>query len=298
MPSTETLIITNPNAGRGRAARIASAVAALAGEHGVRCRLLITTSPAQARTAAQEAAASGAAVIAAVGGDGTIHHVAAGIVAASANCALLPIPAGQGNDTLRSLGVPRDWRRSAALLWTGTPRPIDVLRVHWPDGQADVVVNVLSAGFDTEIAARARAARHVHGSVAYLLAALQGIRQLRHRHLIIDLDGQTVAGAALFVAVGNGAYYGGGMQIAPRASMHDGKLDVALAGPLQRLDALRTLPLLYSGRHTGHPLFSLHQGTVVRISGEPAPVQIDGEAAAPTPLTVAVLPQALQVLQP
>lgn len=293
---SETLIIVNPSAGRGHAARLASSVDALAAAHGVRCRILITTSADHARVAARDAAAGGAAAVVTIGGDGTIHHVAAGISAASSTCAFLPIPAGQGNDIVRSFGLPRDWRQVAPLLWQGRPRPIDLLRVRWPDGHTDVVVNVISAGFDAEIAARVRSGRHLRGSVAYLVAAIRGIWLLRHRNLTIELDGHRQSGAALFVAVANGAYYGGGMQIAPGAIADDGQLDLALAGPLTRFDALRTLPSLYRGGQVSHPLFTLRRGRIAHIGGETVPVQIDGEPAAPTPLTVTVAPRALHIL--
>jgi diacylglycerol kinase (ATP) len=294
----DTLVIVNPKAGRGTAPHLAAAVVALAAAHGIRCQVLTTNAADQARAAARDAASRGASAVVAIGGDGTIHHVVAGINAVSATCALLPIASGQGNDTIRSLGLPNDWRQAASLLWNGRPRSIDLLRARWPDGHTDLAVNVLSAGFDAEVAATVRAARHVHGSAAYLLAAVRGIWRLRHRHLAIDLDGRSQSGAALFVVVANGGWYGGGMQIVPGAVVDDGCLDLALAGPLTRLDALRTLPRLYSGGHAGHPLFTLRRGTTVRIGGEPAPVQIDGEAVPPTPLTVTLEPHALQVLRP
>lgn len=298
MSSQDTLIVVNPRAGRGNATHIAASIAALAGAHGVRCEVLVTASTDHARVATQAAAARGATTIAAVGGDGTIHHVACGISSAASPCALLPIPAGQGNDIIRSLGLPTDWRQAAPLLWKGHPRTIDLLQVRWPDDRLDLVVNVISAGFDAEIAARVRSARHLHGPVAYLLAAVQGIRQLHHRNLAIELDGRQMSGPALFVAVANGSYYGGGMQIAPGAIVDDGRLDLALAGPLTRLDALRTLPRLYYGGQVGHPLFMLRRGRTARIGGERTPVQIDGEAAAPTPLTITVAPRALRILGP
>lgn len=291
------LVIANATAGRGRARAIADAVVTVARKEGIRCDLLRTASGDQAREAARAAAASGARVVAAVGGDGTIHHVARGL-AGAAGCSLLPVPAGQGNDTVRSLGLSQDWRQAAELLREGRPLALDLLAVRWPDGHADIAVNVLSAGFDAEVAARVRASRHLHGSPGYLLAAALGIWRLRHRRLQITVDGHTTAGPALFAAVANGAYYGGGMLVAPGACMDDGRLDVGIAGPLGRLDALRTLPRLYTGSHVTHPLFSLRRGTTVTIGGEAAPVQIDGEPAPASPLSVTLRPQALEVLHP
>ena len=291
------LLIANAAAGRGRARAIAEAVVTLAQREGIRCELLCTISADQARDAARTAAANGTRVVAAVGGDGTIHHVASGLAGAAA-CNLLLVPAGQGNDTVRSLGLPQDWRQAAALLWQGRPRPMDLLAVRWPGGDTAIGVNVLSVGFDAEVAARVRASRHGHGSPAYLLAAVQGIWRLRHRRLQITIDGHVTVGPTLFAAVANGAYYGGGMHIAPGASMDDGRLDVGIAGPLGRFDALRTLPRLYNGSHVRHPLFSLRQGATVAISGEAAPVQIDGEPAPASPLRVTIWPRALQVLRP
>src|SRR5438046_64615 len=74
-----------------------------------------------------------------------------------------------------------------------------------------------------------------------------------NQELVLDLDGQVLRRRALLVAVGNGRYYAGGMLICPRASAHDGLLDVCLVGDVPRLEVLRLLPTVFSGRHVEHP---------------------------------------------
>ena len=72
----------------------------------------------------------------------------------------------------------------------------------------------------------------------------------------------------LFVAIANGAYYGGGMRIAPDAALDDGWLDVCIVGDISRLTAIRELPNLYRGTHVRNPAVSVHRARHLEISGE------------------------------
>jgi diacylglycerol kinase family enzyme len=86
------------------------------------------------------------------------------------------------------------------------------------------------------------------------------------------------------------------MHIAPMASITDGKLDVAILGDLSPAEMLRAVPSVFRGKHVTNPKFSHFTTTSLRVSTErPARVQADGELMEYTPVTIDVLPGALQI---
>ena len=98
-------------------------------------------------------------------------------------------------------------------------------------------------GFDAQVAA-AMASRSgwQAGQAGYLLTTLTELRRFDNRRVRLTIDGEIVERSVLFVAVANGAYYGGGMRIAPDARTDDGRLDVCVVGDITRLTALRQMP--------------------------------------------------------
>jgi diacylglycerol kinase (ATP) len=139
------LVIVNPVAGGGRAAR---AVDWLAAQNAV---VRIATRRGQAEELA--AAAAGHDRVVAVGGDGTVQEVVNGLLASASPPALGLIPIGTGNDLSRSLGVPRD----LAAAWevaTGTAtRALDVARATNGDGAERWFASAGGVGFDAQVAA-------------------------------------------------------------------------------------------------------------------------------------------------
>jgi diacylglycerol kinase (ATP) len=286
------LVIVNPVAGGGRAAR---AVDWLAAQNAV---VRIATRRGQAEELA--AAAAGHDRVVAVGGDGTVQEVVNGLLASASPPALGLIPIGTGNDLSRSLGVPRD----LAAAWevaTGTAtRALDVARATNGDGAERWFASAGGVGFDAQVAAAMAQRRGWQASRGgYLLTTLTELRRFANCHVRVTIDEESWEGAVLFVAAANGAYYGGGMRIAPDAEVDDGRLDVCVVGDISRRTALRELPHLYRGTHVRHPAVSMHAGARVRIEGAAETrIHLDGEPFGGLPLTVVLHPGALQVAVP
>jgi diacylglycerol kinase (ATP) len=96
----------------------------------------------------------------------------------------------------------------------------------------------------------------------------------------------------------NGAWFGGGMRIAPAARPDDGLLDVVLLGALGRAELARWLPTVYWGGHLANPRIRAWRATRVRLTAAaPTPVQLDGELlGARTPLDISIYPGALRLV--
>jgi diacylglycerol kinase (ATP) len=112
-------------------------------------------------------------------------------------------------------------------------------------------------------------------------------------------DGPPIAGPTFMLAFANGAFYGGGMRIAPDAAVDDGLLDVCLVGDMSRLVALGQVPHLYRGTHVRHPLVSMFRVARIDVDGAPAVrIHLDGESFGRLPLSVVVEPGRLEVAVP
>ena len=95
--------------------------------------------------------------------------------------------------------------------------------------------------------------------------------------------------AILLAVIANGAYYGGGMRIAPDATVSDGLLDLITIADVSRMTALRQLPNLYRGTHLAHPAVSARRLTAIEIEpldDEPLPLHLDGEPWQRTPVRI------------
>lgn len=293
------LLIANPAAGRGGAARhIDAASAALETIGAVRVRR--TRTPGEEKAFAHEAAQDGAPLVAVLGGDGTWGNVAHGVLAATANGTALDRPrllllaAGTGNDFVTSLGAPaHDFPAMAALAAQGAERTVDLGVV---DGRH--FLNCLGFGFDAAVVDRARRVTWLRGHAVYLATAAALL--LRYPGLHVG-EGDTPARRRLMYTFANGRRVGGGFPLAPRASVHDGLLDRIVITDVSLAGRVRLLAKARAGRHEGEPEITMDVGDrwTLRFERPPA-YQVDGEweQSTRTEVEVRCLPGAIRVVAP
>lgn len=292
-PPRSYAVLRGPRSGRGRAAvraeRVLSGLRSSAhAVHELRAR-----DAATAAELSRAAARQGVDVLVAVGGDGLVQ-IAAGACTGSGT-ALGIVPAGSGNDTARSLGIPLATGPAVQTLLAGTPRTIDLIEVT-PPGR--VVVGSVPAALDARIADRSARVPARLGAARYAVATLVELPQLRAHPYRLTLDGALWETEAMVVTVCNLPIFGGGMQIAPDADPGDGLLDLVVITPVRAKQALGLLRDVFRGRHTTHPSVQVRRVTTVRVEGPRLTAYGDGEPLADLPVTATVRPGALDVVVP
>jgi diacylglycerol kinase (ATP) len=101
----------------------------------------------------------------------------------------------------------------------------------------------------------------------------------------------------MMVAVANGPAYGGGMRVAPDARFDSGELEVCIVGDLSKSAFLRAFPRVFRGTHVTHPAVTLVRAREITIESEvPLHLTGDGERAGTLPVTLTVIPAALDVV--
>jgi diacylglycerol kinase (ATP) len=223
-PRAITLLV-NPAAGRGQGAVVGDRAERALAQHGPVVRVN-TQRGGDERTLAREAAAAGTPVLVVVGGDGSVHHAARGLLDAATDTALAIISAGTGNDFVKSLDSPaHDVEAMAARVITGTARRVDV-------GFIDEVpfLNAAGFGFDVEVLQRMLRPMRLRGTAAYVSTALGALLGYTGFSAALGARGETVPRRHLMTVFANGRCFGGAFRIAPGASLDDGALDVVDIG--------------------------------------------------------------------
>ena len=284
-------LIVNPHAGGGRALRLLPGVEAALRGQGRRFRVVETMSMQHARQLAREACDQGD-IVAAMGGDGIVGAVAGEL--RDRQGLLAVIPGGRGNDFARKLDIPFDPVEAVKLLETGEERSVDLALAN-----GTVYLGILSAGIDSDVSRIALETRLKLGTFVYTYGVLRAIARWKPAAWTVTIDGESLDFPGYSVAVANSGVFGGGMFLAPDASLEDGKLDVVLIREQSRLRYLRGLPRVFNGSHLKDPAISLHQGCEITFEADrPFTAYADGDPIGDLPLTVQVLPGALRVVAP
>ena len=288
----DVALLCNPSAGGGRAAKILPRAERALTELGVRFHTEVTRDLAHALQLARGAAAAGEVTVT-LSGDGLVGCVV-GALREVPGSVLGILPGGRGNDTARMLGIPPGIEAACAVVAGGRERDLDI-----GDVEGRSFIGIASLGFDSDANRIANEAPARLGRLVYVYGALRALAAWRPVAFDLRLDGEPIAVSGYTVAACNSGYYGGGMHVAPDASLDDGLLDVVLISAHSKRGFLRNLPKAFKGAHLEHPAVRVLRGRELHVATDrPFTVYADGDPIGDTPLTIRVVPHALRVLVP
>ncbi|GMR01749.1 MAG: diacylglycerol kinase family lipid kinase [Acidimicrobiia bacterium] len=229
-----------------------------------------------------------------VGGDGTAHLVLNALMnqGGEGRCTLAIIPAGSGSDFTRTFGHERGIEPGLARVADGDLYKVDIGQVTGSFGSR-YFLNALNVGVAAASAATADRFPRWTGSARYRTAFWIALWRFKTGPVIATIDRHRFDGDAINVVVANGQFFGGGLNIAPRATLTDGKMDVQVfRGP--RREAFSVMPRILMGSHLTHRAVQRYSGSTIRIEVPDAwPVEADGEMIGTGTIDIAVLPAAI-----
>lgn len=290
-------VILNPTSGRGKGAAFGAAYVEELQALGVTVVDLTGNDWAEAETNGRKAIAAGSVdAIAVAGGDGMMHL---GVnICAGTGVPLALMPCGTGNDAALALGIPIDDAKAAAAMAVntlGSPRQVD-LGLGITETRRFYFFNSASAGFDALVNRRANRMTFPKGPSRYtvaMLLELVGFNALKYRAKVNGKDREI---EGMLCAVANGPSYGGGMLVAPEATVDDGFLDLFIVHKISKPELIKVFPRVFTGEHVTHPAVEIVRATEVTLTSPGVPVYADGEPAGMLPMTVSVAPKSLKVL--
>jgi diacylglycerol kinase (ATP) len=269
------IVAHNPRSGRGRAARIAaSAAAALQADGHEVDPVEIGPGVERAGLVARFRAAE---AVFAAGGDGTIHHLAPLLM--ETGTPVYHLPAGNENLFARDFGMsasPEAVRRAAAL---GRHTRIDTAE-YALNGTRGMFLLMAGFGPDAWVIHRLAAARtRAIGHRAYIVPVLQELMSPNLPRLTVHADGEEIVrdGRGMLI-IANSRQYGMRVDLAHRASLTDGLLDLVFLPCASRAGALRWTVRARLRRHETARGAIYRQAREIRVESPiPVPFQLDGE---------------------
>jgi lipid kinase YegS len=264
---------------------------------GIKLRVLVPFNKAEKSRVVAEALKCGASRIIAGGGDGTINAVANALIGKGKkkpDITLGVFPLGTANDFARGCGLPTDnLNECLRIACTREGRPLDVGVMN-----KRFFINVASFGFGAEITATTpvELKKKLGGGAYTLMGLVKALNLTPYTGRLLIPGQDPLEGGILFGAVGNNHFAGGGFDIAPRAELDDGLLDLTaiMPGPGFSLSQLaRELedPMNSSNRF----VFYRQLSKFTIEADEPLHCNLDGEPVSKRKLRFKTMPKHLMV---
>jgi len=289
---TSILLIANPAAGGGRVPKLLPSVRRKLDSLGIQHRTGLTSSLDDAVRLTNEALDRGEIPVA-FSGDGV-----AGVVARTASyrpeSVFGVLPGGTGNDFCGHVGIPDDAVEACEVLASGVPTTIDL-------GEANGVrfLGIASFGYDSLANESANAAPRWLGSGVYIWGAISAVIRWKPAHFTVTADGAEKSFDGWSVLCANTSRYGGGMLIAPNASIEDHQFDLICTLDSSRLRFIRMFPKVFKGTHIDDDNLDVSHAREVIVSADrPFTIYADGDPLTELPAEIRILPSAVKVLLP
>ena len=292
------MVIVNPTSGVGRGAKAGKEIAS----YSENLDIFFTTPEKTATDFAKEAVKERYQRVIVVGGDGTLHEVANGLIGSDISMGI--IPRGVGNDFSKALEIPQNTKEAFQVALTGQVIPIDLGKI-----DDKYFINVVSFGIDAQLVQYIPELKKKHrffpGEGMYLYALLKQLSfPLDYPKMWITFKEvgipKTFGQHTTTLVISNGTQYGEKFKIAPQAILDDGFLDICWIKKMDKAKILKALPKLIRGTHADLPEVQIYRLKSLTVHPETkVACQVDGETFDfKDEYSISVVPKALNVVVP
>jgi diacylglycerol kinase (ATP) len=205
------------------------------------------------------------------------------------------LPTGSGGDFIRTFALPRSLEVAASRLARCDTYTVDAVSIEGSFGTRRAL-NVVQGGIGAAAARTAARLSRSMGGARYSLAFASRVPGLRPVDIRVEAGRRSYEGPAAAAIFANGQFFAGGWNIAPKAMLVDGEVDVQVIDARIR-DAVRLVPRIVRGVHLGDRSVRRWSAPWFRLQSDvPWPVEADGDHLGTTPLEGRVLPGAIRFL--
>jgi diacylglycerol kinase (ATP) len=263
---------------------------------GVEFDMIIPTTSLEMVEMIKSEAYSGRTHFALVGGDGTMSLAIDTLMSLGLDekPVLAALPAGTGCDLLRTFGISQKLGEAAKHL---SGPEIYVIDVAYLDGEwgRRHFVNVAQTGAGAAAAQTAPRLSRRMGSARYPVAFAGRLPRFPKGEITLVTEQKTIETEALAVIFANAQFFAGGWNVAPRATLIDGVLDVQIINITKR-SAPALVPKMVKGTHLGDRAVRRLAVAEFEMTVSPVwPVEADGDYLGNTNISGRVIPAAIRL---
>lgn len=282
--------IVNPISGTRTKGRITKLIRELFDTRLFSPTVVVTEYAGHATQLAQQFALEGYYAVIAVGGDGTVNEVASGLI--GTNTALGIIPNGSGNGFARHLDISTRMNRAIEMLNSS-----EVINVDYGLVNNKCFFSTCGIGFDALVAIQFNESK-TRGLQSYIGNTLQSLFNYEPETYHISGEDVDITTEAFLITFANASQWGYNANIAPKASLQDGLLDIAIVNkfPLSAAPKL-ALSLFTQNIDENSYLNTIRAKEVTLQRKQAGPMHIDGDPVEmPAELNIKIVEDGLKVL--
>ncbi len=227
------------------------------------------------------------------GGDGTINAVVNIMLKNNINLPIGIIPSGTCNDFARSLEIPSNLDKCLDIILLGNTLKIDVGIVN----NEEYFLNTCAGGIlvDISYSTSGELKRNI-GPLAYYLKALSEVANIRPFNLKLTANAQSMDIDALMFIILNGRHAAGFNNIAGKADLTDGLMDIIIIKNCWHIDMAGILLKVLANDLISHrSIISLKAKSCVIEGNNNVALTLDGEKGPNLPISVEFINKCLSV---
>ena len=246
-------IIANPFSNSGKTAEIIDLVVKKLRSNLISHQIRLTERSGDEIGFVKEATQAGYNKILAIGGDGTVQKVVAGITIQKnippEKMIFGLIPSGTGNDWAKSKNIPLNVSDAINLLINGSINEQDVgvaKIVGGSETKTRYFVTYSGVGFDSFMLEKIKNYKWL-GKLSYLVCAIMNFTKYKNVALEVVTSKTKIDASVFLLGVGICKYTGGGMQLIKDPKGNDGLLNITIAQEFSKFDIIRNFFNLFNG---------------------------------------------------
>ena len=289
------LLIVNPHSGKKNSLNILNQIKPIFNSNDIILEIIKTKYAGHAKVIAHEINLNNYDGLLAIGGDGTLNEIINGMLTRKdeKKVPLGLIPGGSGNSYLHDLKLTEPLIATNAIIKNKT-QAMDVAKIEI-ENKIQYSINMIGWGLVTDIGNKAEKYRWL-GTSRYTMLSILEVFTYKSRPATLMMEKKTIKDDFTFIIACNSIHIGNGMKMAPKAKLNDGLIDLIIVkSDVSKIRLLSTLPKLFDGTHINQAeVFYYQTPSFSLIPKNNEILNIDGEIMGKTPITVKMIPEAIE----
>lgn len=292
MQKTKIYVIINPISGIGSKKSIPEKLGSQIDQQQFDLHFFITGYAGHANDIALEAVQNKVKYVIAVGGDGTVNEIARALV--NSDTVLGIIPFGSGNGLARDLKISTNVNRALKII-----KGNKICQIDYGVANDHIFFCTFGMGFDASVS-ESFSKETVRGPLTYFKNVINRYIDFEPEEYEVSFEGKTIKEKAFLITCANATQYGNNAFIAPRASLQDGLMNIAILKPFGVLEIPQTTIQLFSKNIDNNKnLTEIITREAVIKRKSPGWVHIDGDPLyEDAEIRVKLVPKGLNVIVP